>query len=186
MGGGTIQLEDTLKRTELCTGAVYSIQEAVQQVKDESKAADTLKSRLDKKEKESDDALSTTDLDVTLSDSEIKIDYSPEEMFFGLNSTYNLFSDYLKAVATSTSLELYHAGDEDDKESADDNNSETLNDKEAEATMQDVCVAYVTGAKTDVDFVTRKKLTTWILFNSALFRLYESEALTRDVNYTEM
>jgi hypothetical protein len=47
-------------------------------------------------------------------------------------------------------------------------------------------VAYITGSKTDVDLVTRKRLTTWILFNPALFRLYESEAFTRDVNYTEM
>ena len=89
-------------------------------------------------------------------------------------------------VSTPTISAYQVADGEKEEEKSKSNNSETLDDKEAEATMQDVCVAYITGSKTDVDLVTRKRLTTWILFNPALFRLYESEAFTRDVNYTEM
>lgn len=165
----------------------------MQQVKEESKAADkttdNFKIKLDKTEKDLTDTLSSTDLDLTLDDAEIKVDYShsPEEMFLGFNFSYDVFSDYLKAVTTTTDSKLYvNDNDNDDEKTAESNNSETLDDREAETTMQEVCVAYITGAKNDVDYITRKKLSTWIAFNSALFCLYESQALSRDVNYTEM
>jgi hypothetical protein len=67
-----------------------------------------------------------------------------------------------------------------------DTHSETMGSaKEAEETFTKMQYAQILGAKSEVDYVTRKKFSNWITFNKALFSLFEANSVTKDINYTE-
>jgi hypothetical protein len=66
-----------------------------------------------------------------------------------------------------------------------DTHSETMDNQEAEKTFTKMQYAQILGAKSEVDYVTRKKFSNWISFNKALFSLFEANSVTKDINYTE-
>lgn len=132
---------------------------------------------------------SLVDADVSEDVSEIEqltseddfVDYALFHQQPEVNYSPNL--DYLSELAGTRSSSVEY--EEDEEEKYHDTESETLTTEEAEETMKEVCWASMTGNKCEVSYVTRRKLDYWIKFNPALFKLFEAQAMTRDVNYTE-
>ena len=117
-------------------------------------------------------------------DDTMVVDYFHSSDLYSFN-LYTLAQFYESGKDVSTAYEL---AETEYKTSAiidcDDSYSETMDDQEAKETMQDICIAFVQGTQQDIDYTTRRRLVTWIMFNPALFKLYECEQLSRDVNYT--
>lgn len=96
---------------------------------------------------------------------------------------YSLNSDYLSELAGTRSSSAAYKDDEAENKYS-DTQSETLTTEEAEETMKEVCWASMAGNKCEVSYITRRKLNYWIMFNPTDFHVFESNAMTRDVNYT--
>ncbi len=97
---------------------------------------------------------------------------------------YALNSDYLSELAGTKSSSAAYEDDEKEKK-YNDTQSETFTTEEAEETMGDVCWSSMMGNKSEVSYIERRRLSNWIMFNPALFKLFEAQAMTREVNYTE-
>lgn len=82
-------------------------------------------------------------------------------------------------------VNLGHVGNDDEKKNPFlDSRAETLSETEAATKMQNLQYAHVLGNYQDVSLQERRKLAMWITFNPALFRLFEGQSLTREVDYS--
>jgi phage/plasmid-associated DNA primase len=97
---------------------------------------------------------------------------------------YSLNSDYLSKLAGTKSSSVVYE-DDNKEEKYNDTQAETLTTEEAEETMEDICWSSMMGNKSEVSYIERRKLSNWIMFNPALFKLFEAQAMTREINYTE-
>lgn len=76
--------------------------------------------------------------------------------------------------------------DQEENSVFNDVQSEVLTREEAEVEIKNIQYAQIMGSPMDVDPTTRRKVANWILFNPALFALFESNyAITRDVDYNK-
>ncbi len=129
------------------------------------------------------------DAEVSEDVSEIEKLTSDDSMDYALlhqqpEASYSLNLDYLSELAGIRSSSVEYENDDAGKKYG-DAGSETLTTEEAEEAMEDVCWASMTGNKCEISYVTRRKLNYWIMFNPANFKLFEAQAMTRDVNYSE-
>ena len=74
-------------------------------------------------------------------------------------------------------------GEEYSTEHAVDTERELLSAAEAKELFSEIQYATVMGAASNVSFIDRRKFNYWIMFNRALFNMYQSEAVTSEVNY---
>ncbi len=112
--------------------------------------------------------------------------YSRDQQLI-LNDIYQSQSGYEITVPAANVYSLDDDSEEEEQKKVNwlDSCSDTMDREEAQEAMEDVCVSTIQGTKYDIDYVTRRRLATWIMFNPSLFGLYEKEQMTRDVNYTE-
>lgn len=60
---------------------------------------------------------------------------------------------------------------------------EEIDNSQAEKTMEKMQYAALQGTNQDIGVREREELVQWIMFNKALFNLYQATSITRDVNY---
>jgi len=105
---------------------------------------------------------------------------------YGMLSDSGIMSSY-KQILDDDKKGVYRKAENDDVEKSsmfNDAKSEVLTREEAEEKIKNIQYAQIMGSPMDVDPMTRRKVANWIMFNPALFRLFESNyAMTRDVDY---
>ena len=115
-----------------------------------------------------------------------QVNYSFHEERFVAGQFYNtpaldyvkmFYGEDKKAAAQYIQEENYatnHAPDAEQK---------LLSASEAKELFMDMQYATVTRAASDINFDDRRKFNYWIMFNRALFGIFELEGVTREVNY---
>ena len=100
---------------------------------------------------------------------------------YGQNSSAPL--DYEKLFAGEKSVTQKREEEEYHSSKTSEVQSEMLTPAEAKQVFTEMQYAWVLGAASDVNFQERRKFDLWIKFNPAFFRSFESQSVTRDVNY---
>jgi len=116
----------------------------------------------------------------------LKINYSFQEEQFILGQLYNTPTlDYVKMFygEDKKATAKYIQEEEYATNHAQDTERDLLSASEAKELFMDMQYAMVTGASSDINFDDRRKFNYWIMFNRALFGMFESEGVTREVNY---
>jgi hypothetical protein len=111
---------------------------------------------------------------------------SLEEQFMAENF-YSSSINYEEAVSQPTLSgidleEFYAEGEKIHK--IDDTTAETMSNEEAQEYMSQVQYATMLGTINDLPLEERKKLANWMTFNQTMMKIFEAEAITRDVNYS--
>jgi len=125
--------------------------------------------------------------DETTINKAIKDLYKLEEQFLAENfykssTAYENSFDY---TVSGVKINKFDYDTDDKKKSAEDTYSEMVEtDKEAGDILVKVQYAATGGTLSEVDFISRRKLSHWATFNPGLMRMYEQLfGITRDVNY---
>ena len=163
----------------------YSIAEAVKKVTDYRPASSNADLKEEKKT-------------VKLSELELKLEeVSPEkkDMDPKVNSAEYFLAEQAYLSSTSSldyNQSLMGEGSTTKKAEAEeyvssmtatDTGSEMLTTKEAERAHTRMQYAAITGAVDEVSYIDRQKYSMWIKFNRALFGAFESQSVTRNVNF---
>ena len=115
-----------------------------------------------------------------------EIEYSFFENEFIAGARYNAPAlDYVKMFygEDKVSSTKYVQDEEYATQHAPDTEREMMSATEAKELFKDIQYATVTGSGSDVSLKARRNFNTWIMFNKALFNMYQSEAVTSEVNY---
>ena len=115
-----------------------------------------------------------------------QVDYSFQEEQFILGQLYHTPAlDYVKMFYGEDKkvAAQYMLDEEYTANHAADTERELLSASEAKELFMDMQYATATGAASDINFDARRKFNYWIMFNKALFGMFESEGVTREVNY---
>ena len=140
------------------------------------KESDNLKEKVEEEEWE----------EVGVEDDQIPpIAYSFFEEQFIAGQLYNAPAlDYIKMFYGEEKRgNTFVQGEEYSTKHAADTERELLSAAEAKELFSEIQYATVMGAASNVSFIDRRKFNYWIMFNKALFALFEYESVTREVNY---
>ena len=124
--------------------------------------------------------------DIISADDSPQVNYSFHEERFIAGQFYNTPAlDYVKMFYGEDKKAAAHYIPEEEYATthAPDTERELLSASEAKELFMDMQYATVTGAASDINFDDRRKFNYWIMFNRALFGIFELEGVTREVNY---
>jgi hypothetical protein len=170
---------------------ILSKEELFEKVEDNTKKESNLEVKT-KKVKQSKKVENIDDLEDTEEDSDD--DEETITITYGINEEEILAKDFYKSSQVDYNklfaaeykqgegIEVYES---EFSALISDTHSETMDNQEAEETFTKMQYAQILGAKSEVDYVTRRKFSNWISFNKALFSLFEANSVTKDINYTE-
>ena len=88
-----------------------------------------------------------------------------------------------KPTRTNVDLEEFYAEGEKIHK-IDDTTAETMSNEEAQECMSQVQYATILGTLNDLPLEERRKLSNWMTFNQTMMKIFEAEAITRDVDYS--